>query len=205
MNYGDLKTHFNALLNRSDITPALSTTFIDQGIGRIQRQLRVPMMEKTKKFSLTSATASIALPSDFLEIISIYHSTNELVRIPISRFRQLSDSQHTGKPRFFSRIQEAIQFHPQPADGDLILYYYGEFTNLVDDADTNILLQVASDLVLYSSLSYAADYYLDERSTIFETKFNQFLSEIQEQANDQELNGSTQLIMPAYFYQDGEY
>ena len=39
MNYGDLKSHFNDLLNRSDITTAL-TRFIDQGIARIQRQLR---------------------------------------------------------------------------------------------------------------------------------------------------------------------
>ena len=27
MNYGDLKTHFNNVLNRSDITTALTTTF----------------------------------------------------------------------------------------------------------------------------------------------------------------------------------
>ena len=38
MNYGDLKSHFNGLLNRSDITAALTTRFIDQGIARIQRQ-----------------------------------------------------------------------------------------------------------------------------------------------------------------------
>ena len=37
MNYGDLKSHFNDLLNRSDITAALTTRFIDQGIARIER------------------------------------------------------------------------------------------------------------------------------------------------------------------------
>ena len=31
MNYGDLKSHFNDLLNRSDINTALTTRFIDQG------------------------------------------------------------------------------------------------------------------------------------------------------------------------------
>ena len=34
MNYGDLKTHFEAVLNRSDITSALTTTFIGQGIAK---------------------------------------------------------------------------------------------------------------------------------------------------------------------------
>lgn len=205
MNYGELKTHFNALLNRSDITPTLTTTFIDQGIGRIQRQLRVPMMEKTKKFVLTSQTASIALPSDFLEIISIYHSTSELERIPLKRFRELTGRTHVGIPRYFCRVQEAVQFFPQPADGELILYYYGEFDNLTQDTDTNILTAVASDLVLYSALTFASDYYLDERAAVFENKFTQFLSEIQEQANDQELNGGIQVMMPAYYYNDGEY
>ena len=204
MNYGDIKEHFNDLLNRSDITPALTTRFIDQGISRIQRQLRVPMMEKTKKFTITSRTGAITLPSDFLEIISIYHTTNKLERIPLKRFRHLSSMTYAGVPLFFSRVQEAIQFYPEPADGDLILYYYGEFESLTEDTDTNILLKVASDLVLYASLTYASDYYLDERSTVFDTKFNQFLMEIQEQANDQELNGGTTAIAPAYYYNDGD-
>ncbi len=205
MNYGELKTHFKAVLNRSDITPTLTSTFIDQGIARIQRQLRVPMMEKTKKITIDNQTSAITLPSDFLEIISIYHSTNELERIPLKRFRELSSNQYAGKPQYFSRIQEAIQFFPQPSDGEIILYYYGEFDSLVEDTDSNILTAVASDLLIYSALTYSADYYLDERSTIFEQKFTQFLTEIQEQANDQELNGGTQVILPAYFYNDGDF
>ena len=50
MNYGQLKEHFNDLLNRSDITSTLTTRFIDQGIARIQRQLRTPLNEKKKDF-----------------------------------------------------------------------------------------------------------------------------------------------------------
>jgi len=162
-------------------------------------------MEKTKKITIDNQTSAITLPSDFLEIISIYHSTNELERIPLKRFRELSSNQYAGKPQYFSRIQEAIQFFPQPSDGEIILYYYGEFDSLVEDTDSNILTAVASDLLIYSALTYSADYYLDERSTIFEQKFTQFLTEIQEQANDQELNGGTQVILPAYFYNDGDF
>ena len=35
MNYGDLKQNFQDVLNRNDITSALTTRFIDQGIARI--------------------------------------------------------------------------------------------------------------------------------------------------------------------------
>ena len=54
MNYGDLKSHFNDLLNRTDITSTLTTRFIDQGLARIQRQLRIPTMEKQQVFTITS-------------------------------------------------------------------------------------------------------------------------------------------------------
>lgn len=36
MNYGDIKAHFNELLNRSDITPTLTTQFIDRSIARFK-------------------------------------------------------------------------------------------------------------------------------------------------------------------------
>ena len=70
------------------------------------------------------------------------------------------------------------------------------------DTDENDLAAVASDLIIYGALTFAADYYLDERRDIFEAKFQTFLSELQEQANDQELNGGTQAIQPASTYTD---
>lgn len=202
MNYGELKTHFKAVLNRSDITPALTSTFINQGIARIQRQLRTPINERKADYTITGATPSIILPNDFLEIISLYMGKYELNRIPMSRYRELNDSPYTDNPQYFTREQQNLLLFPQPSDGVLTLYYYCDFPPLVNDADENDLTAVASDLIIYSALTFSADYYLDERSTIFEQKFNQFLTEIQEQSNDQELNGSTQAIMPSAYYGD---
>ena len=100
------------------------------------------------------------------------------------------------------REQENLKLFPQPSDGTLTLYYYGEFDAMSADSDENKLAQVAPDLIIYSGLSFAADYYLDQRAEIFEQKYQLFLTEIQEQANDQELNGGTQSIAPAYEYGD---
>ena len=202
MNYGDLKSHFDALLNRSDITAALTTTFIDQGIARIQRQLRTPLNENKTTYTISGTTSSITLPTDFLEIISLYANEYELQRITMKKYRELQQSAAAGKPKFFVREQQNIYLYPAPTSGDVVLYYYGEFPALVNPTDTNQLTNVASDLVLYSALTYSADYYLDERRDLWEAKYQQFLSEIQEQANDQELNGGTQQIRPAYEYGD---
>ena len=202
MNYGDLKSHFNDLLNRSDITAALTTRFIDQGIARVQRQLRTPMSERVLNVTITGQTASLTLPSDFLETISLYKDEFEIERVSMRKFRQDANTAVEGKPRIFVRQAEKLLLHPQPTSGTLTLYYHGEFPALSADSDENVLTQAAPDVVLYAALSFAADYYLDQRAEIFETKFQQFLLELQEQANDQELQGGTQSVLPAYTFQD---
>jgi len=202
MNYGDIKSHFEALLNRSDITPALTTTFIDQGIARIQRQLRTPLNENVTTYSITGQTSAVTLPNDFLEIISLYFDGTELQRVPMSKFRNYAQNAYTGNPISFTRQQQQLFLHPQPSSGDLVLYYYGEFAPMTQNTDENTLAAVAPDLIIYSALTYSADYYLDERGPLFEDKFNQFMLEIQEQANDQETNGGVQVIQPSYQYAD---
>jgi len=201
MNYGDLKSHFNDLLNRSDITTALTTRFIDQGIARIERQLRTPMNEKLKTYTITANTSQITLPNDFLEIISLYYDQYELQRIPMGRYRLLNKNTFEGSPTKFTRQQADLLLYPTPTSGSIILYYYGSFDSMSADSDENILAQVAPDLIIYAALTYASDYYLDERADIFEAKFTQFMIEIQEQSNDQEINGGIQQIQPAYQYQ----
>lgn len=201
MNYGDIKTHFEALLNRSDITPTLTTNFIDQSIARIQRSLRTPLNESVKTHTLTTLTPSIALPNDFLETISLYFGSHELKNIPMVKYRQLAASTYTGNPVYYTRQQQDILLFPQPSSGDLVLYYYSTFPAMVLNTDENALAAVASDLIIYGALAYAADFYLDERAELFEIKFQTFLNELQEQSNDMELNGGTQSINPAYQYE----
>ena len=202
MNYGELKDHFEALLNRSDITSALKTTFIDQGIARVQRQLRTPLNENKTDYTITNKQLSVTLPTDFLEIISLYQDQYELTRVPMSKYREMQKQGQTGNPQYFCREQQKLLLYPAPASGTLTLYYYGEFPALSADSDTNNLTTVCPDLVIYAALTYAADYFLDERAVIFEQKYQQFLAEIQEQSNDQELNGSINAIQPSYFYGD---
>ena len=115
MNYGDLKSHFNDLLNRSDITSTLTTRFIDQGIARIQRQLRTPLNEIKKDYSITAQTENLTLPTDFLEIISLYSGEYELQRITMNKYRELANSAVHRQARcssVSSRTSSYIRSHP---------------------------------------------------------------------------------------------
>jgi len=202
MNYGELQTHFSDLLNRSDNTTALTQTFLRQGLARVQRTLRTPMQEKTLYITITQPTTMMRIPADFLETISLYHEEFELERVPNKRFRQFAQSPYAGKARYYTRVGPDILLYPQPTSGILSLYYYCELPALVNNTDTHALSQVAADLIIYAALTYAADFYLDERAELFEAKYRQFFDELQEQSDAQETQGGTQTIQPAYYYAD---
>ena len=204
MNKGQLRLHFKALLNRSDCGDALADTFIDQAIGRIQRTIRIPSMERQQAYAFTSAEpqVSIILPADFLEIIDIYFDNSALSRVPLRNLLEMSKGNDGGSPKFFSREQGSLVLYPRPSSGTLYLNYYGQFEELTDDTSTNDITSIAADAVSYGALAYAADYFLDERGGVFEQKFKAFIGELQEQANDAETSGTVQSIYPSNFYQD---
>jgi hypothetical protein len=204
MNKGEIRAHFIALLNRSDCPNALADTFIDQAITRIQRQLRVPAMEKQNDYNVTSdaGTSKVTMPADLLEIIELYYDGNALVRIPLHEMVQYQKTGELGSPRFFCREQGNIKIYPIPSTGNLFLNYYSEQDPLTSDSDTNMLTNIASDLLTYTALSYAADYFLDERGAIFDQKSGSFLAEIQEHANSSEQSGVNQVIRPTHLYED---
>ena len=202
MNKGELRAHMKALLNRSDCTDALADTFIDQAIGRIQRTLRIPIMEKQREYAISNAAGapSVTLPSDMLELIDIYIGGVALVRIPMHEMQEAHQTGQVGTPRYFCRQQGAILLHPKPSSGTLHISYYGEFDALVNDSDSTPLTVLASDAISYTALGYASDFFLDERGQLFDGKAALFLAEIQEQADTAEQSGGTQVMRPTHLY-----
>jgi len=200
MNKLALRNHFKALLNRSDITDSLADTFIDNGIARIQRTLRVPSMEKQASYPISASTSKLTLPGDFLEILDIYFDNHLLNRLSMREMQDHIKAKQVGSPQHFARQQGELLLSPVPSSGTVFLNYYSSFTEMVADADESTLAKIAPDLIIYAALGYAADYYLDERGQLFEGKYQTFMSEIQEQANDAELSGAIQAIRPTAFF-----
>jgi hypothetical protein len=202
MNKGELRVHFKDLLNRSDITDTLADTFVDQSISRIQRTLRVPSMEKQMSYTIVDKAAFLFLPNDFLEIIDFYYDSTSLTRLPFRDIMQLRDGGESGTPKFFAREGGSLVIYPYPSSGSVKLNYYGEFAKMTADTDENNLAASSSDMIIYGALSFASDYYLDERGPLFEQRFMQLLTEVQEQANDAEMSGTVQVMRPTAVYED---
>lgn len=203
MNKAALRTQFKALLNRNDCTTALADTFIDQAVGRIQRTLRIPTMERAAVVSFSPALPdSFVLPSDFLQFIDLYHEDangcgNKLRQIPRSQFLGFPRGQ--GTPQVYIRTGASVQVKGTPAPGStLSLLYYGELSDLVNETDTNEVSDIAPELIIYAALSFAADYFVDERKEAFEGVYARTYQELDEQARALEFSGNDLAVQSAY-------
>jgi len=202
MNKGAIRSHIKALLNRNDLSDTLADTFVTQAISRIERTLRLPSMEKQVQYNISGATSFITVPTDFLEIISLYHGNTSLSRVPLTELLEFSEGGETGTPKFFCREIAKLLIHPKPTSGQIKMNYYGSFPAMNADTDENALAISSPDIIIYGALSYAADHFIDERGPLYEQKYQTFYTELKEQADLSELSGTVQSIRPTYSYED---
>lgn len=203
MNKATLRQRIKDLLNRSDLTDSVANSFIDQAMQRIQRQLRTPMNEKLGTFVIAQEYPEFGLPSEFLDLISLTYFDAQgkiasvLERVPITTLekKKLADNS-IGTPTSFARKHLDILLHPIPAEGTMEIYYYAEFPEIDEVNSEHILTEVAPDLIIYGALSYAADYFIDERGQLFEQRFQTAMQEIQDQSDQQQLTGGIQTVQP---------
>jgi hypothetical protein len=208
MTLGEMKAQFQNLMNRRDLNAntALVTTFITQAILRIQRELRVPMMEKTIAYTIPItyvAETGLAVPSDLLELIDIFVGPDNeyaLQRAQTSTVKTLA--KRPGCPRKFTRIGANWVIGPSPAVGDVIMIqYYASFPAFATDASSNALSTIAWDAVVYAALSAACDYYDDQRVDKFEKRYGQILINLQGMADGDELTADA-AVSPVYAWPD---
>lgn len=200
MNKAGIRTQLIALLNRNDCTTSIADTFIDQAVARIQRTLRVPAMEKQSIITVNTVTpGSVILPDDFLNIKYFYSDWGMMEYRDFATFMQIPQS--IGYPQYYTRVQGELKIKPTPPEGTVItMVYYGEIPDLATDTDTNFLTIIAPDLLIYGALTFASDYFVDDRKQIFEDRFGAIYGEVEEQARLVDMDQTTMAITPAYYY-----
>lgn len=198
MTLGELKTHFKAMLNNNVVnkSDALVSLFINQSIMRMQRELRVPFMEKQILYTIPADFTKLAIPSDLLELGAIMVDTDndgilEYQLRKSSLTQVVSDSQLGGSvpPRRYTRQGGSWILGPTPGEGSKVLIlYYAEFAAVSADGDTNTALKVAWDAVLYGALAAAYSYLKDvENRSEAEATYTQITMNLQKMADADEL------------------
>lgn len=197
--YGATRDKFKLRLNRRDCTDPLADGFLQDSVTRIQRVMDVPAGEKSVQVTIGDVTyltnGNLPIPSDFIRLKDITVNGKKVLRKqPLQTVLTEVNYGVQGCSWCFTRQGGTWIFGPLPLPGDVVrIDYYSEFAPASVPADDTILLDIANDLVLFGALSYAAQHWNDKRADSFEARFVQILSDIQNQADDDELSGNAQV------------
>lgn len=181
--YSDLQSSVASWLNRSDLT-ALIPDFITLAENKLNGDLEnVRSMETKTTLTTTNGVATVALPTDLLEMKRLtlvgsysipmkYLSPDELVA-------DYSDNQ-TGKPVVFTVSGSNLELAPVP-DGaySLELTYFQKIPALSNSNPTNWLLTAWPSAYLYGALCAAQPYLMnDARVAVFQQLYQEAVDNI---------------------------
>jgi hypothetical protein len=198
MNKAQIRTQVLALLNRNDCTDATADTFIDLALSRIQRTLRIAPMERQQNYTSNDVGDNLlSLPADFLSMKYLWTGQTMLEYRDYGTFLSLPEAQ--GAPKVYTRVRGGLLVKPiPPIDTPISLIYYGEFDDLPTDTSDNALTNFAPDLLVYGALSFAADYFVDDRRELFEGRYSTIYNEVEEQSRTVEWDQATLSIQSVY-------
>lgn len=155
-NYAELQTAIANYLHRSDLT-SIIPDFISLAESKLNRILRT-------RFQVTTAagnvSASVALPADFAELISITVTTGGST-YPITYRKPSEITGDSAGTFFYTIIGDNIVFDPVGTGYTYTLTYYAKVTSL--SAGVNWLITKSPDIYVYASLMEAAPYIKDDR------------------------------------------
>lgn len=189
--FSDLKTSLANWLNRDD----LSTTEIPEAIAfaerRFQRDVFCPERELTTTLTATSQT--VALPSDFWGVKTIYVDASTdvvLERLTSSDLRATYPDATTGTPAHYAIEGENILLGPIPASSTSIkLTYFQTIPALSGSATTNWLLTDHPDLYLNAALAELNMLLRDfEAAAIFEARARDKIEDINRSGRRRTIN-----------------
>jgi hypothetical protein len=179
--WAELKTNLADWLDRTDLTVQIPE-FIGYAERRFNRDLRVPEMEEASTSSSSGST--ITLPSDFLQMRSIYidrSPINFLAQVSMSELREMFPTTSTGVPTHFAlQSGNEIVVRPLPSGSfDYVTNYYQKIPALGSGQAANWLLTAHPDLYLAQSMVEAMIFLRDtEGLALWEKRADRKLFEL---------------------------
>lgn len=163
--FGALKADVRTWTNRDDLTDPVLASVLRLAEAEIARHVRV--REQETRATLNATGATVALPADFLEAVSITRDnvspTLKLVSTQVIRATSIRSL--TGPPALVAIEGSNLVLAPQATVSDpvdILLTYFARFAALVNDTDSNWLTINAFDLVFYAMMKHTGFFLRDE-------------------------------------------
>ena len=194
-NYTELQASVADFLNRSDLTDVIPD-FIRMTEAELNRVLRTREMSVRTQGPISKQY--VKLPVDFLGLRNIELMTSPVTVLEYRNLQNLDAHRAldaTGKPIYYSILQNNIEFAPVPdSEYTLEIVYYQALPALAENT-TNWLLDSHPDIYLYGSLMQSAPYLqADERIGVWAGKFQQILEQLKTSDEKARFSGTTPTI-----------
>ena len=182
-------------LNRSDLT-AIIKDWIVLAEAEFNRTLRVREMSVRTRAPLDSQY--VKLPDDFLGMRNIELVTDPVTPLEYRNPQNLDNyrsGDSTGKPLFYTVIQNVIEVAPAP-DGEyqLEILYYQKIKPLASNT-TNFILENHPDAYIFGVLMQSPVYLgHDERVAVWAGRYQQIINQITTSDEKASFSGSTPSI-----------
>ena len=181
-NYTSFVTVVGNYLARSDLSAQIPD-FITMAQYRMTRDLRVTEMLKVATTSTTGGDGTVALPADFLETKEVHLQGNPPVTIEYQTpdlFFRNKQSTNSGKPYYYSIIDQEFKFAPQPdSTYTLEMLYFAKPDFISASNPSNIYLANFPDALLYATLAEAEPYLMnDARMATWASLYDRAITDI---------------------------
>lgn len=212
MSYNTMKSDFLTILDRDEVQPggpqaAMADVFLQQGISRIQRDCRLPSMERAMLVTPTDTPMTqFPVPTDLIQMVDVVvpntaavTGSGQMKALKKVAYRKLMEYDQTDLPRAFARYQTLIYVRGAvPVGQQLQFLYYGNFSPFATPDSDNELSSSTPDLAVYAALSYAGDYFEHPLAAQWEARFQAIKLEVQQMAEDLENEGGVMVVEPVF-------
>jgi len=197
--YAELQTAVANWLDRDDLTDRIPE-FIALAEARMNRVLRIRLMEGKYTASTVAAQRNYALPAGYLQMRNLQINTTPIrpcQYVTPEIYDRLYGSTTTGTPEIYTIIANEIQLGPIPAGVQTIeMLFYKKISALSVTNTTEAMLTDNPDVYLYGALLEAEPFIMnDERVALWAKGFAQAVTDLQEQDNKDRHSGSALRVM----------
>jgi hypothetical protein len=197
--YDELKTAVANWLDRNDLTDRIPE-FIALAEARMNRVLRLRMMESKYTASTVASQRNYALPTGYIQMRNFQINTSPVTPLQYVSpeiYDRLWGGSTGGTPQFYTIITNEIQLGPIPGSVlTLEMLFYKKITALSGTNTTEQMLTDNPDIYLYGALLEAEPFIMnDERVGLWAKGFEQAVADLQEQDNKDRHSGSALRVM----------
>lgn len=180
-NYTELKAAVSAWMHRDDLSSYVAD-FIQQGEAMLNRRLRTVDMENIATLTADTASRFLALPTGFVEMLSLWcDDPREEIHYITPGEMASAVVTTSGLPELFT-LKSNIEFDRLPDSAYSLECRYFKKYDIANDT-TNTLLTNHPEIYLHAALAAASVYVIDDQRL---AAFKSLVSEEIEELNNAE-------------------